>query len=69
MPSTRMIIITDILQHTEDNLFEVPSKSKGDNLQETVDELKSMLRSESPLQAQANNPRAKTIDKLREVLL
>ena len=65
----KKIIVTDTLQCTEDNLFEIPCKSKEDNLHDTVEDMQSMLRSESPLQDHTDNPRANAIDKLRELLL
>ena len=69
VPSTRKIIITDTLKCTEDDLFEVPFKFKEDTLYDTVDDLKSMIFSESSLQSHTNNPRVKAIDKLHELIL
>ena len=62
-------ITTDTLQWTEGKSFEVTHKSKEDNLQDIVDYLHTMPRSESLLQAHTNNPKAQVIDKLRELLL
>ena len=39
----KKVIITETLKHTEDKLFEVPHKSKEENLQDTVDDLQNML--------------------------
>ena len=69
VPSTRKIIISDTLQHTEDNLFEVPHKTKDDNLHDMVNELQTMLQSQFPLATHTNNPRAQAIEKLRNLLL
>ena len=66
VPFTRKIIITDTLQHIEDKSFEVPWKSKEENLDDTMDDLNSMFCS---LQHHTNKPRAKSIDKLHELLL
>ena len=65
----KKVIITETLQCNKDNLFEVQHKSKEDNLQDTVNYLHNILRSETPLQSHTNDHRAQAIDKLREIIL
>ena len=69
IPSTRKIIISDTLQYTDDNMFEIPYKSKDDNLHDAVTELQTMMHSPSPLPTHTNTPRAQAIEKLRDLLL
>ena len=69
VPSTRKIIISDTLKFTDDNLFEVPHKSKDDNLHDTITEIKTMLHSQYPLPTHTNKPRAHAIEKLHNLLL
>jgi hypothetical protein len=69
LKSTKREIITDTLQYTEDNLFEIPYKSTEDQLLDTANELKDLISTPKPLQTNVYNPQYEAIAILKSILL
>ena len=69
IPSTKKVIITNTIEYTEDNLFEIPYSSKEDELLDAVIDLQNILKSEGPPTSHPLSPRQTTINKPRQTLL
>ena len=69
MSSTREIIATDTIKHTEDNLFETPCASNEDNPLDGTNELATLLQKQTPLQCHNTNLRKTAIERLQDFLL
>jgi len=67
--STKKIIVTDTIEYTEDNLFEIPYSSKEDELLDAVVDLHKILKDETPLTSHPMSPRQAAIAKLRQTIL
>lgn len=57
LPSVQKIIITDTIEHTEDNLFDMPYSSKEDELLDVVKQLEHLLQDEAPMSSHSLSPR------------